>query len=134
MSRLKITSTLYDKPIYCELLNEKVPKLAAKIEAILPLKTIPWHAVISGDNVGFFLPVVETEFENPVERIPGGAHLYANGQIAVICYGATSEPGFVNRFLEVEESSMNDLKELGLLVRNKLWAGENCGFITVEHA
>jgi len=111
------------------LLDDQAPKLCEEVRRVLPLTTLAWHAVISGDNAGFFLPIVWTGFDNPQERNQGDVFLYANGQLVVICYGKNTEPGRVNKFGEVCEDSLENMEKLGLAIRHGIMTGEEPFFV-----
>lgn len=96
-----------------ELLWDEAPKLCQAVVDSLPLRSISWHSVISGDNIGFALPVICTTFENPRPRTRGDMYIYANGQLGIVPYGDFSEPGDVNTFGRIGEADMEDVAKAG---------------------
>ncbi|MBN9306936.1 MAG: hypothetical protein BGO82_05460 [Devosia sp. 67-54] len=101
---------------HIQLLWDKAPKLCQAVVDCLPLRSISWHSVISGDNIGFALPVVCTTFENPQPRTRGNMYIYANGQLGIVPYGDFSEPGDVNTFGRIDEKDMADVTKAGQTV------------------
>lgn len=101
---------------HIQLLWDQAPKLCQAIVDCLPLRSISWHSVISGDNIGFALPVVCTTFENPQPRTRGQMYIYANGQLGIVPYGDFSEPGDVNTFGRIDENDMEDVAKAGTTV------------------
>ena len=98
------------------LLWDEAPKLCQAVVDSLPLRSISWHSVISGDNIGFPLPVVCTTFENPQPRTRGKMYIYANGQLGIVPYGDFSEPGDVNTFGSINDKDMEDVANAGRTV------------------
>ena len=101
---------------HIQLLWDEAPKLCQAVVDCLPLRSISWHSVISGDNIGFPLPVVCTTFENPQPRTRGNMYIYANGQLGIVPYGDFSEPGDVNTFGRIDEKDMEDVAKAGRTV------------------
>ena len=122
------------KEIRMKLLDDQNPRLCEEIKKVLPLKSLVWHAVISGDNVGFFIPVVWTGFDNPQERNKGDVFLYANGQLFIVCYNENTEPGRVNKFGEIYEESLQDMQELGEIIRQGIMYGDEPFYIEASLA
>lgn len=123
-----------DIDVKIKLLDEQAPKLCKEIKSMLPLTTLAWHAVISGDNAGFFLPIVWTGFDNPQERNRGDVFLYANGQLVVICYDENTEPGRVNKFGEIHEDSLENMQKLGIAILQGIMSGEEPFFLELSLA
>lgn len=113
----------FERPIRLTLLVDEAPLLCAAIKRCLPLRSVSWHSVISGENIGFPLPVVWTEFDNPRPRTSGDAFLYANGQLGIIPYGKTTEPGDVNVFGRVHQNDLENLSRVGHAVAENFRAG-----------
>lgn len=99
-----------------ELLWDQAPILCQAVVDTLPLRSISWHSVISGDNIGFALPVVCTTFENPQPRTRGQMYIYANGQLGIVPYGGFSEPGDVNTWGKISDEDMEDVEKAGRAV------------------
>ncbi len=99
-----------------QLLWNEAPKLCQAVVDCLPIRSICWHSVISGDNIGFPLPVICTTFENPRPRTRGSMYIYANGQLGIVPYGEFSEPGDVNTFGKIDEKDMPDVAKAGRAV------------------
>jgi hypothetical protein len=99
-----------------QLLWNEAPKLCQAVVDCLPIRSICWHSVISGDNIGFPLPVICTTFENPRPRTRGSMYIYANGQLGIVPYGEFSEPGDVNTFGKIDEKDMLDVAKAGRAV------------------
>lgn len=106
-----------------KLLEDRAPELCKAFVQCLPLRGISWHAVISGENVGFPVPLVWTRVDNPSPRVRGGVFLYANGQLVVIPYGKTTEPGLVNVFGEIADPDLERLAQAGRSVAASLRSG-----------
>ena len=111
------------------LMEEQAPKFCAAFKAKMPQRTLAWHAVISGDNAGCYFPLVWTDFENPQERQLGDVFFYANGQLIVIRYQDSTEPGKVNKFAEVHPDSLEDMQKLGKAFRYAITCGEEPYFL-----
>ena len=106
----------FDQAIRIQLLTDRAPALCAAIAKALPLRSISWHSVISGENVGFPLPVVWTAVDNPSPRRRGDVFFYANGQLGIIPYGVTTEPGLVNVFGRVFPDDLEAVSQIGRAV------------------
>lgn len=103
--------------------NERAPFLTKAIIDCMPLKTISWHSVISGENIGFPLPVINTKTENPQPRTYGEVYLYANGQLGIIPYGKTTEPGDVNVWGRIDPADMEGVERAGRVVAEHFRVG-----------
>lgn len=134
MSEILLKCEKLDICVRMVMQEKQAPSLCKAIMDLLPLKTLSWHAVISGDNAGFFLPLVWSGFDNPQERNTGDCFIYANGQLVVIDYDKNSEPGKVNKFAEIHPDSLADMKRLGLAVRNAINLGEEPYFFELVKA
>jgi len=102
---------------------DEAPNLCQAIVDHLPLRSISWHSVISGENIGFPLPVVWTKADNPRERTYGEVYLYANGQLGIIPYGKTTEPGDVNVWGSVDAADMENVERAGRIVADHFRSG-----------
>lgn len=102
---------------------DEAPNLCRAIVDSLPLRSISWHSVISGENIGFPLPVVWTKADNPRVRTYGEVYLYANGQLGIIPYGKTTEPGDVNVWGSVEPDDMAGVERAGRTVAEHFRSG-----------
>lgn len=109
--------------VRAKLLDDKAPNLCREFWNILPLESIPWHAVISGENLGFLCPIVWTKMENPVDRAVGDVYLYANGQLIAIPYGKTTEPCKVNKFAEIVKEDLDKLNSAGKAISESFFHG-----------
>lgn len=117
MNYLELEWPKFGIRVRAKLLEDKAPHLCKLILDKLPFESIHWHAVISGELLGFMCPVVCTKMENPVDRARGDVYLYANAQWIIIPYGATTEPNKVNKFGEIEKDDLEKLKIVG----EKIW-------------
>jgi hypothetical protein len=122
MTNLILKWSDFERPVRLALLVEAA-RLGAAIRDRLPLRSISWHSVISGENIGFPLPVVWTGFDNPQPRTRGDAFLYANGQLGIIPYGRTTEPGLVNVFGRAHPDDLDTVSEIGSIVAESFRAG-----------
>lgn len=117
--------------ILCE---DQNPKFCEAFKKRLPLRTLPWHAVISGDNAGFFFPLPWLGFDNPQPRRTGDVFFYANCQWCIVCYGECSEPGKVNKFAEIHPDDMSVMRELGAIIKHSIYMGEDPYFLEISLA
>jgi hypothetical protein len=118
-SILKMTWSDVGATVRVRLDPDRAPNICTQIAKALPLRCITWHSVISGDNVGVPLPIVVCDFQNPQPRRTGTAFVYPNGQLAIIPYGPTTEPGDVNTFGEVLPEDLLNLAAVGHAVRER---------------
>lgn len=119
----------FETPVRVTMLEDEAPELCKAILAALPLTSISWHSVISGDNIGFPLPVVWTKVDNPRVRTRGDAYLYANGQLGIIPYGKTTEPGDVNVWGRLNPEDFDALEHIGLTVAEQFRRGPGQPFL-----
>ena len=112
-----------DISVRMKLLEDRAPRLCRGFVDCLPLSAISWHAVISGENLGFPLPLVWTDADNPSTRVPGSVFFYANGQLVVVPYGTLTEPGLVNVFGEIHESEFERLVRAGSALAESIMGG-----------
>ena len=103
----------FNTSVRARLLIEKAPEFCSLFLSKLPFKSFQWHAVISGENMGFPFPAVVTKMENPADRDVGDLYFYANGQLVAIPYGETTEPCRVNKFGEIEKDDFEKLNDVG---------------------
>ncbi|CAH1652422.1 MAG: hypothetical protein KF735_17555 [Chelatococcus sp.] len=111
--RLELNVPDLDLTIGMRLDVEGNPELCAAIRAMLPLKSLFGHVVISGD--GIWLPSRLVYMGKPVmvTRTVGSVYLNAPGQSICLTYGAITETAVVNEFAHVEDDSLAALKSVG---------------------
>lgn len=102
---------------------DRAPLLGNAVLSALPLRCISWHSVISGENIGFPLPIVWTKTENPQPRTRGEVYLYNNGQLGIIPYGKTTEPGLVNVWGSVHPDDIDAVESAGRIVGESFRTG-----------
>lgn len=105
------------------LYHDRAPALCKAVLACLPLRSISWHSVISGENIGFPLPVVWTHADNPQPRARGEVFLYTNGQLGIIPYGKTTEPGRVNVWARIDAGDLDGVERAGRIVAESFRSG-----------
>jgi len=101
------------KKIGVRLLEDKATELCQAVWESLPVESIQWHAVISGQGIGIPCRVVWTNMENPVGRQAGDVYFYGNGQLIIVTYGETTEPCKVNKFAEVLPQDRETSRQVG---------------------
>ena len=69
----------FETPVRVTMLEDEAPELCQAILSALPLTSISWHSVISGDNIGFPLREQATKKYCSLVRSPRAVSVFAFG-------------------------------------------------------
>jgi hypothetical protein len=113
---LELTAPALDLKLRIALLEKENPDVVQQVLNQLPLESVLGHVVISGEAIWAPTKIVHLGGTNMVKRHPGAVYLYAPGQTICITYGSITESALVNKFGEVVEEDLPQLKRLGEFV------------------
>jgi hypothetical protein len=110
---LEVSSSSANINFRIRLLRDENPDVVEQVLKQLPLQSVLGHVVISGEAVWMPTRIVHLGKTNMVTRHPGAVYLYAPGQTICMTYGAITESALVNKFGEVAETDLPQLRQLG---------------------